>query len=163
MSEQEPLWTAQRTASALAFCHEFEGTRHMTRRLIPGRGADCVRFVVGVLQAGGVLPEFAWPSYVDNRGFHQQTNWLAGAFLEHFFAESIAVEQWIPQTGDVGIFKVGNRSNHVGIFVDGRFWHVTTAFPVHHCGVATIRETLQEIIRITEPGLRKLPVHLKTT
>lgn len=147
-------WTADQEAAALAFCHLFEGTPHMQRRLKPGRGADCVRFTCGVLQAAGMLPDFRWPSYPQNIGHSQPRNWLAGVFLEYAHSQAIATDVWIPQTGDVGIFKVGRTSNHVGIVVAGRFWHVTTTRAVHDSMIDAVRPSLQEVIRLTAAGLR---------
>lgn len=157
------LWTAEAVAAAVAFCREFEGTPHMPRRLKAGRGADCARFALGVHQAAGILPEFEYPTYDDNRGFYAGRNWMSDALCEVFFGEIIALDQWEPQTGDIGVFKVGKRSNHVAVLVNGRFWHVTSSYAVHHCSIDTVRERLQEIVRITAPGLRKPPVTLSTT
>lgn len=157
------VWTPEATAAALEFCRRFEGTPHMQRRLRPGRGADCVRFVVGAIQAAGILPPFRWPTYQQDLGLHANRNWLARVFLDHSHSHSIAIPEWEPETGDVGIFRVGRVSNHVGIVVEGRFWHVTTNRAVHDCAIATVRRSLQEAIRIDRPGLRRTPENLKTT
>ena len=157
MASTEPVWTDESAAAALAFCREFEGTPHMQRRLKAGKGADCVRFTVGVIQAAGILPDFPWPSYAQTYGFGADVNWLAAEFLRTTFSHSVAVADWQPQTGDVGIFKVGAVSNHVGIVVDGRFWHVTVGRAVHDCNVDAVRGSLQEVIRIDQPGLRAIP------
>jgi hypothetical protein len=154
------IWTPDREAAALAFCRQFEGTPHCQRRLKPGVGADCVRFVVGAIQSAEILQPFQWPTYPQNIGFNQRVNWLARAFLDYTDGHSIAVDGWEPATGDVGIFKVGRTSNHVGLVVAGRFWHVTTHRAVHHCLIDTIRPGLQEIIRIDREGLKADPVNI---
>lgn len=160
-SENLTPWTPERTALALQFCLRFEGTPHMQRRLQPGRGADCVRFVVGAIQAAGILPPFRWPGYPQDHGLHDRRNWLAGIFLDHSHSESLAIPDWKPETGDIGIFRVGRVSNHVGLVLEGRFWHVTTARPVHHCALATVTPRLQEAIRLTATGLRKPPEDIR--
>ena len=157
MESTDPIWTPEAAAAALAFCREFEGTPHRQRRLAAGRGADCVRFTVGVIQAAGILPAFQWPSYAQSYGYGMDVNWLAAEFLRTTFSHSIPVEGWEPQTGDIGIFKVGRVSNHTGIVVDGRFWHVTVGRAVHDCNIDAVRALLQEVIRIDSPGLRATP------
>lgn len=146
-------WTPEQEAAAMAFCRTFEGTPHQQRRLKAGRGADCVRFAVGVLQAAKMVPDFDWPSYPQDIGHAQPTNWLAGAFQKTTHCHTITPGDWIPQSGDVGIFKTGPISNHIGVMAGGRFWHVTATRPVHQTDPEAIRRSLQEIIRIHTPGL----------
>jgi len=158
MESTEPsIWTPEATARAIAFCREFEGTPHMQRRLRAGRGADCVRFTVGVIQAAGIVPGFVWPTYSQSYGYGAAKNWLAAEFLRTTYSHSIAIPDWQPATGDVGIFKVGRTANHIGIVVEGRFWHVTVGRAVHDCNTDACRALLQEVIRIDKPGLRAKP------
>lgn len=129
----------------------------MQRRAEPGRGIDCVRFALGAVQAAGLLPEFRWPQYPQTIGLGQHTNWMAATLLRHLFSHSIAPADWTPATGDLGIFRVGKQSNHIGVMAGERFWHVTTGRPVHHCGPDTVRGHLQEIIRLDAAGLKEQP------
>jgi len=151
------LWTPEREAAAIAWCQAFAGTPHMQRRANPGRGIDCIRFAVGAIQAAGILPDFHWPQYPQTIGLGQATNWMADAILRHTHSHSIAPADWIASTGDLGIFRVGRQSNHIGVVVAGRFWHVTTGRPVHHCSPDTVRGHLQEIIRLDAAGLTSQP------
>ncbi len=163
MESNNQLWTPKREAAALAFMQRYEGTRHMQRRMKAGRGVDCIRLVFGAMQAAGIVPEFEWPQYLQGIGFAQPSNWLTGLILEVTYGDAIPMAQWEPQPGDLGIFKVGRNSNHVGMVLGGRFWHVTYTQPVHDCGIDTVRENLQEAIRIWQPGLRKPPIEIQTT
>lgn len=156
-------WTAEAEAEAVAQCANFRGTPHQQRRAVPGRGVDCVQFVVAVLQAAGMLPTFRWPQYRQDIGFALNRNQLGDLMVQAFNAEILPVAGWEPRTGDVGIFRCGRTSNHCGIVVAGRFWHVTTSTPVHDTAVKAISGTLQEVVRLTAPGLRSDPEKLKTT
>lgn len=160
--EFEP-WPPEAEAAAVAACENFRGTRHMQRRAIPGVGVDCVQFVVAVLQAAGMLPVFRWPQYRQDIGLRLNRNQLGDLMAEAFNAEILAVEDWEPRTGDVGIFRCGRTSNHCGLVVAGSFWHVTTTAPVHATPVKAVLGTLQEVVRLTRPGLRSDPQKLKTT
>jgi cell wall-associated NlpC family hydrolase len=160
---ESDLWTPEAEAMALAECENFRNTPHMQRRAIPGRGVDCVQFVVAVVQAAGILPPFTWPQYRQDIGFRINRNQLGDLMREAFHAEAFAAEDWEPRTGDVGIFRCGRTSNHCGIFVAGRFWHVTVTTPVHDCNVGVVRGSLQEVVRFTATGLRGEPETLKTT
>lgn len=157
------LWTPEAEAAALACCEAFRGTRHMQRRAIPGRGVDCVQFVVATVQAAGILPPFRWPQYRQDIGFHLNRNQLGDLMRAVFVAELVDLETWEPATGDVGIFRCGRTSNHCGIVVAGRFWHVTTTAPVHDTAIRAVRGSLQEVVRFTGAGLRADPQQLKTT
>lgn len=156
-------WTPEAEAAALTTCENFRNTPHMQRRAIPGRGVDCVQFVVAVLQGAGIVPPFTWPQYRQDIGFRIQRNQLGDLMAEVFHADAVPVEGWVPRTGDVGIFRCGRTSNHCGIFVAGRFWHVTTTSPVHDCNVRVVVGSLQEVVRFTKAGLRGQPENLKTT
>lgn len=156
-------WTAEAAAGAESCCQLYRGTPHMQRRAVPGRGVDCVQFVVAVLQAAGILPAFRWPQYRQDIGLHLNRNQLGDLMREVFHAETVPIDEWDPRTGDVGIFRCGRTSNHCGIVVGGRFWHVTVAAPVHDTAVRAVRGSLQEVVRFTAKGLRGEPHQLKTT
>lgn len=156
-------WTDDEKRRALACCELFEGTPHMQRRSTPGRGVDCVQLVVAVLQEAGVLPAFRWPQYRQDIGWNLDRNHLGDLMAEVFHAEKLDPADWEPQTGDVGIFKCGRTTNHCGIFVNGRFWHVTVDAPAHHCALRVVHRSLQEVVRITDRGLKSAPENLKTT
>lgn len=159
----ESIWTPERQAAALAAAETFRGTPHMQRRREAGRGVDCVQFVIAVLQASGVLPDFQWPQYRQDIGFRIGRNQLGDLMREVFYAESIEVAGWEPKTGDVGIFKCGKTSNHCGIIIGGRFWHVTTTSPTHDVSPRVVTGHLQEVVRFSRAGLKSEPRNLKTS
>lgn len=161
-SAPERDWEIDREAIAL-HCRRYEGTRHRQRRREAGRGVDCIQFVLGALEAAGATPPVRLPSYSQRVGFSRTENSIAAAFAEHFHCRRIALQDWEPQDGDIGIFRAGRFSNHVGIVSGGRFWHVTTEAPVHHCAMATITPALQEAVRFTAPGFRIDPATIQLT
>jgi len=135
----------------------------MQRRCIAGTGVDCVQFVFAVLRAADAVPDFPWPSYRQDVGFSSTRNHLADLMQAVLHVESLNPIEWEPRTGDIGIFKVGRTSNHTGIVVGGRFWHVTTRQPVHSQQCAVVRPTLQEVLRLTAAGLKSEPENLNCT
>lgn len=149
----ESEWQPDAAALA-AFLREFEGTPHVQRRRQAGRGVDCIQLVLGALEAAGATPPISLPSYSQQIGFSQGINTMTGAFLECFHTTAIPIAGWKPRDGDVGLFRTGRYSNHCGIVSGGRFWHVTTGTPTHHCAIATIEPKLQTAIRFFKPGIR---------
>ena len=141
------------------FLERFEGTPHVQRRREAGRGVDCIQLVIGALEAGGAFPPVTLPSYLQTNGFSRGRNHIADHFIACVHAESIPIGNWEPREGDVGIFKSGRHSNHVGIVAAGRFWHATKTAGAHHTAIAAVERHLQEIIRIHQPGLKENPAN----
>lgn len=143
------------SAALAAFLALFKGTPHMQRRRTAGRGVDCIQLVLGALEAAGATGTITLPSYSQEIGLSLAGNTMTGAFLECFHAEAVPVARWQPRDGDVGLFKTGRYANHCGVVSAGRFWHVTTGAPTHHCGFASITPRIETFIRFYAPGIRK--------
>lgn len=146
---------AQKRAAA-QLLQSYEGTKHAPRRARPGKGVDCIQLVVATLQAAEILPEFEWPQYRQDVGLYLKQNSLTPVMLKAFYAEERPLTDE-PQDFDVGIFKVGRLSNHCGIMMNGRFWHVAADFPVHHTAPAAIAPQLETVVRFTKRGIRTEP------
>lgn len=140
---------------------DFEGTKHAPRKAIPQKGVDCIQLVIQAHLAAGTFPPFSWPQYRQDIGIGAEENTLGKAMEKIFFCQRLPIAGWEPRAGDVAIFRSGKVSNHCGVFDGDRFWHVTTAAPVHHCSLACVQGKLQEVVRFTGTGIKSDPSKLK--
>lgn len=159
--ESLELWTAARRELALAEAESWRGTPHAHRIAARGRGIDCIRYVVRIMVAGGVVEESVLPTYPTAWGMGAQESKLGRAFLQCADATAFPVEEWVPEFGDVCIWKVGRNSNHCGIFLDGRVWHVSTHSPAGPLELKTARRNMQEAIRLNRCGWTLAPDKLR--
>lgn len=151
-----PVWDYNRRVSARLACQAFAGTPHHSRMAIPGTGVDCVHFVMFVLQAAGLLPKMTLPSYDDRIGRLRERNIIEDLLTEHLHCERTAS----PDFGDILVCRCGRETNHVGIVIDGEFWHVPGR---GRCGPEALANWLprtQCFLRITAPGLKADPALL---
>jgi cell wall-associated NlpC family hydrolase len=156
------IWTDEEITSAEAAARSWEGTPHMQRRQIKGKGVDCVHLVMAILQEAGVIPHCRLPQYPQHLGGGSGRNTLPDIIHQVLHVESIGVAEWDPQTGDLLIFKAIQRTNHCGIVVGGMGWHVATGRPVRARPIRAVRPRLQETLRLTKRGLvRPDPENLK--
>lgn len=145
---------------AQAFLERFKGVRHAPRRACEKRGVDCIQLVIGTIQAGGFIGEFRWPQYRQDVGFHLRKNSLEEVLKSVFFCKNKPEDSPV-QDFDIGLFKVGRMSNHCGIMMGGRFWHVTNDHPVHSTSHAAIERNLESWIRLEKKGFRTQPANLQ--
>jgi hypothetical protein len=119
--------------------------------MIKGKGVDCVHFVAAVLADAGIVEPFKrLPSYPLTWGLCAPENVVALGLQK-----ILAVRRLPPsgfQFGDIVIFRAGRQSNHAGIIVDGRLWHVMTGGVVHAGLIARFVKGMQEIVRLTDRG-----------
>ena len=151
------VWTeARRTAARLA-CQAYAGTPHVNRLALPGEGVDCVHFVLAVLMAAGLVPaETRLPAYDERLGRLRERNVIEDILLAHLHSAPAA----FPAFGDIVVCKCGRQTNHVGIVIDGEFWHVPGK---GRCGPEALenwRPRIQRFIRILAPGLKADPGEL---
>lgn len=151
------VWTPERQALAIAEAESWRGTKHAHRIASRGRGIDCIRYVVRILVASGVVEPTAVPTYPLAWGYASAENKIGNAFLACCDAVRIPVDDWQPAFGDVCIWKSGQNSNHCGIFLDGSIWHVSTNSPAAPAPLETTRRRLQEAIRLESSGWTREP------
>ena len=154
-------WTdkdKQRLREAVA---AWEGTPHVHRRAIRGKGVDCVNFVAAVLADAGIVDRERLPSYPTAWGFMSPKNVLGVGLAKVLHCKRIPWEGAGGLSfGDIVIFKAGRQSNHAGIIVDGRLWHVMTGGTVHAALPARFMTGIQEIVRLIDRGWKKKPTEV---
>jgi NlpC/P60 family putative phage cell wall peptidase len=88
----------------------------------PGRGADCIHLVVGVLEAAWPLsPRPKIPAYPPDWHLHTSEERLLNFVLEQFPVAPVDLEA--PMDGDVILFRFGRALSHAGIYCGGRVYH----------------------------------------
>lgn len=159
--EFNEIWTADRQALALAEAERWRGTPHRHRIASLGRGIDCIRFVVKVMIAAGVVDDTTIPTYPTAWGLASAENKIAAAFMACCEAVRIPMDEWEPEFGDVCIWACGQNSNHVGIYLGRDVWHVSTNSPAGPLMLATARKRMQEAVRLVRPGWTSKPETLR--
>lgn len=153
-----PLWTAARQELARRECARWAGTPHFNRLAVPGQGVDCIHFVKAILAAAGIIPDFRLPWYDERLGALRTSNILETLLVEHLHAEARPPDAG--QFGDVVICKAGRQTNHVGILIDGKMWHVPGRGRVGGDSWSQWRERTQSLVTITAEGYRMTPAGL---
>jgi hypothetical protein len=112
----------------------WRGTPFFPRTAMPGIGADCVRFALGVHQSLGVIGPAVWPRYPIKGGSELLSiidgRLLAETCLRCVFrrAES-RFGDFVPMPGDVWL---ADRPVHLAISgIDGLIWHCLYPEGVH--------------------------------
>ncbi len=154
--ESPEIWTPERQAIARSLAKEFAGTPHHSRTCTIGVGVDCVHFVAAIIKAAGITPPFRLPAYDDRLGRLRERNIIEDILIEHLHCER-APE---PAFGDIVVCRCGRETNHVGIVIDGDFWHVPGR---GRCGPEALvnwDSRIQCFLRITKEGLKADPGEL---
>ena len=146
-------WTADEIAAAEREAASWEGTPHMQRRQIKGRGVDCVQLVAAVYQAAGQVPPGRLPQYRQHLGAIGR-NPLPDLIAQLINVESIRPEDWEPRTGDITIWRPIAGTNHCGIVAANRIWHASVTQGVISRPLDTAARRLQEILRLRSKGYR---------
>lgn len=124
-----------------------------------GKGVDCVHFVAAVLAEAGLVEPFdRLPSYPKTWGLTSPENVLGIGLQKTLHCKRVPFDQMgglMP--GDIVIFKAGRQSNHAGIFVDGRVWHVMTGGHVHPALPIRFHSRIQEVVRLIGKGWKAEP------
>lgn len=156
----EAIWDWQRREKASAVAERYRGTRHINRLNIPGEGVDCINFVMSVLAGAGIIPRVRLPYYDERLGSFRRRNVIQDIFEIHGFVEAHdPTEQ--PEFGDVVICQCGRQSNHVGIILDGWFWHVPAGGFCSPEEWTIWKYRSQALLRFTHTGLRNDPHKLR--
>ncbi len=159
------IWTEERKTLARDVCNLYAGTPHRARVAIPGRragGVDCIHFVDRVLVGAGIIPEHTLPGYDDRAGVFRQRNIIEDILVRHLAAEILPPDA-PAEFGDIVICKVGRQSNHVGIVIDGDFWHVPGGGNCGNEALANWRARIQSLLRVTGTGLLADPSTLRAS
>jgi len=130
---------------------------------LAGEGVDCINFVMAILEGSGVLPRTPLPFYDERLGSFRARNVMEDLFLRFFHAEAHEPE-WnngCPEFGDVVICKCGRQSNHVGIILDGWFWHVPSKGFCSPEPWPFWQFRAQRLVRFTQIGRREDPAGLR--
>jgi len=159
--EYPDIWTPERQALAMQEAESWRGTPHAHRIASRGRGIDCIRFVVRVLVAAGVVEPTSVPTYPTAWGLAAAENRIGAAFLQCCDADRIPVEDWQPRFGDICIWRSGRNSNHCGIFLGRDVWHVSTNSPAGPLVLESARRHMQEAIRLRLAGWTFPPSQLR--
>lgn len=153
-------WTEKEKQALRDSVESWRGTPHLHRRAIKGNGIDCVYFVAAALVEAGVVEPFTrLPSYPTAWGFMTSENALGDGLSQVLTANRLRPTGFA--FGDLVVFKAGRNSNHAGIIVDGRLWHVMTGGTVQPSLIARHIFGIQEIIRIRERGWRIDPSKIR--
>ena len=157
-SEAHPeVWTPERRELALNYAHTWRGTPHVDRIAIRGVGIDCVNFVCGALMTCGVCQAFTLPYYDPAWGIGRRNNVLERVAVQCLFSRIIQDTEPL-EFGDIGIFRVGRQSNHVGIVLNDEMWHVSLGRMVEPEPITRrLQERLQSVIRVQAVGLSRHP------
>lgn len=115
---------------------------------------------MAVLESAGVVPVFRLPNYDERLGSFRERNVMEDLFATHFHVERHDVTV-TPQFGDVVVCSCGRQSNHVGILMDGWFWHVASQGICLPDSWGQWQHRSQAILRFTATGYRKDPKGLR--
>jgi hypothetical protein len=128
--------------------------------MIKGKGVDCLNLIAAVLgEAKIVEPVKRLPSYPLAWGLMSPENVLGKGLGQVLTARRLDPSGF--KFGDIVVFKAGRQSNHVGIIVDGRLWHVMTGGTVQPTLIARHIGGIQEIVRLIDRGWKKDPNTVK--
>lgn len=155
------IWTPEQQAAARVEAESWRGTRHAHRIAARGRGIDCIRYVVRILVAAGVVEDTTVPTYPTSWGLAGSENKIGAAFLACCDADRVPIDVWQPEFGDICIWKVGRNSNHCGIYLGRDVWHVSTNSPAGPLVLESAKRRMQEAIRLRSPGWTSSPSSIR--
>jgi cell wall-associated NlpC family hydrolase len=127
--------------------------------MIKGKGVDCVHFVAAVFAEAGIVEPFErLPSYPTTWGLVSPENVLGVGLQKILECDRLPWDRVkVLEFGDVVIFKAGRQSNHAGLFLDGRIWHVMTGGVVHPALPIRFAKGIQEVVRLKKKGWKTEP------
>lgn len=98
------------------------GTPHRNLMCQIWVGIDCVQFVLQIYKAAGLVPEgYQPPAYSPDEGLHNPSARIQEIVKGAFAVQEVPVSE--VQDGDLLVFRNGQCSGHVGVFIDGSVWH----------------------------------------
>lgn len=153
------VWDLNRRMAARDVAADFAGTPHRDRMALPREGVDCVNFVLAVLIRTGVVPPAQLPFYHEALGSLRRRNVIEDILAAHLHCD--VLQPGSPaEFGDIVVCQCGRQSNHVGIIIDGSFWHCPAR---GHCGPEAWHQwaaRAQCLVRVTAPGYKAAPASL---
>lgn len=114
--------------------------------------------MLSVLRSAGLIPYHRLPFYDERLGSFRARNVMGPLFCRFFHADMHPPEA--PAFGDVVVCQCGRQSNHVGIVLDGWFWHVPAQGFVSVEAWGAWQHRAETLVRFTAPGLRSDPERL---
>lgn len=135
----------------------WQGTPHRDRMAKVGVGIDCIGLVRECFVAAGLVEPFELPYYNPRMGLGRANNVMERVFLACTDAVAIDPEKGDPADGDVLIWRVGRQSNHCGIYLDGKAWHVMARAKVRPDPWEPLRHDMQSFIRLRARGFVRRP------
>lgn len=115
---------------------------------------------MAVLESAGVVPRFRLPNYDERLGSFRAHNVMEDLMAMHFHVERHDVTA-TPEFGDVVVCSCGRQSNHIGILLEGWFWHVPAKGICLPDSWGNWRHRSQAILRFTQVGIRQDPKGLR--
>ncbi len=153
------VWTQERKALARAAASSWAGVPHQNRIAVPRVGIDCINFVCEVIIAAGIMERRRLPFYDERLGALRLRNVMEDILLAHLHADALQPTE-SPQFGDLVVCKCGRQTNHIGIIIDGAFWHVPGRGRVGPEAWAVWQPRAQSLVRLTGVGFRNDPAAL---
>lgn len=150
------VWTEERKALARAECQRWAGTPHVNRVAVPGVGIDCIRLLIEILIGAGLYERRQLPFYDERLGALRTRNIIEDLFTSHLHANSLPPTA-SPAFGDLVVCQCGRQTNHVGMIIDGAFWHVPGRGRVGPESWEAWKGRVQSLVRITAPGFKADP------
>lgn len=148
------IWTPDAILAAEAAVTAYHGLPHLHRRRDPKRGIDCINLVQVALEAGGMIPAgIPLPQYGKNDGWRMRQNGLLCIFEACLYV----CRSKTPTEGDIVLFRVGQASNHCGIFLRGQVHHATFMAGVLAQPIEEIERAIEGTLTITSRGIRAEP------
>ena len=131
------------------------GTPHVNRISECGTGVDCIKFVLVVYRAAGIIPHTDFFGYDVTSGMWKESSKLQDAMRKCLHTE------WVTdnfQFGDIFILKTGRRSAHCGLYSDdGYIWHALGGRCVTRSDFAVWKREVLGMVRIVKEGFRRDP------
>jgi hypothetical protein len=156
----EKVWDYRRRTIANNVAESYRGTPHVNRLCLKGEGIDCIHFVLEILTSAGVVPRFRLPFYDERLGAFRARNVLEDLFHIHFYVTSHDPYS-TPEFGDIVISQCGRQANHIGIMLDGWFWHVASGGFCSPEDWNAWKGRAQSLLRFQQIGLRADPNRLR--
>lgn len=149
------VWTEERIRIAREEMKRWQGTPHANRIAIRGKGVDCIKFVMAVCCAAGIVPHTEFYGYDVTAGMWKESSALQETMLRCLHAE------WVTDSfkfGDIFVLKTGRRSGHCGIYTaDGFVWHALGKRCVTRSDYSLWRREIVGMVRIIKEGFRVDP------
>jgi len=113
----------ERQASLKTVLDSWLGTPWRHWAGMKGAGADCIHFVVRVLEETGAVDRryLAIPHYAADWHVHRDRELLLEGLRKIPNLVEVGIEE--PQNGDLILFKFYKATSHAGFYFDGRLYH----------------------------------------